>query len=479
MNDDNKNKEKEDFHEQEVTKEVEKIEDIEMIEESGKENSVEDDVEKDDIIGQEEAIKTKEKNNKKKKIVIISLVILIVLILATWILLSWKKNSNKEKIKDEVYKEEKLTEKEIEKKIKKYGDALEKVISTTYAKENKILTYEEAIKNINNDDDINCNVHEIYNDLKVYLNECSLNGRKTKYSYGKIQNIIDDKTMIVVYANKNKNEATLIRPTDISNYDTYVVKCDGEYSNAVLLKNTVYVFYQDANNLVQMKNYVTNEKILSNIEYNSILPFEFNDSYNTEYVAVNKNNKWKIYNINTNKAVTSDEYDTISANSAMGPSFYVVPVKGTNIIACRDKKCGLINYTTGKKIIPFIYSNIRNNGNYLMASYDNSDSGVVYDLDGNKILANQYNKIYGVTSGGYLLVNKNDTILLVNTNGNVIYNFGSSLGLDKINYIMEYNRSLIFQFHKTNDLEKCVEYNYNLNTKTGDVADTLCGGIDS
>lgn len=67
MNDDNKNKEKEDFHEQEVTKEVEKIEDIEMIEESEKENSVEDDVEKDGIIGQEEAIKTKEKNNKKKK----------------------------------------------------------------------------------------------------------------------------------------------------------------------------------------------------------------------------------------------------------------------------------------------------------------------------------------------------------------------------------------------------------------------------
>ena len=73
-----------------------------------------------------------------------------------------------------------------------------------------------------------------------------------------------------------------------------------------------------------------------------------------------------------------------------------------------------------------------------------------------------------------ILVNKNDTILLVNTNGNVIYNFGSSLGLDKINYIMEYNRSLIFQFHKTNDLEKCVEYNYNLNTKLNNIkADNL------
>ena len=111
--------------------------------------------------------------------------VLIVLILATWSFLSWKESKKKEKIKDEVYKEEKLTEKEIEKKIKTYGEAMEKVISISYTKENKILTYEEAVKLIHNSDDIVCNIHEIYEDGKVYLDECSYAGKRTKYSYGK------------------------------------------------------------------------------------------------------------------------------------------------------------------------------------------------------------------------------------------------------------------------------------------------------
>ena len=234
----------------------------------------------------------KENKSKCKKKIIIILSCLIVLLLLIWLCLDIKKNKDKEKIKDDVYNQSELSEKEKENKIKSYGKKLEKVISDYYKENNVLLSYDEALKLIKNDDDISCSIHEIYDDGGVYLSDCSFGGKKTKYSYGEKRQvnepteIVEDNTKINVYINKSTGKATLTKPTNIKDYDIYVVDCGRIYQNATLFENTQYVLYQTSDYYMQLKNYVTNKKILENVSYKAILPFKNKDSYDTKYLAV-------------------------------------------------------------------------------------------------------------------------------------------------------------------------------------------------
>ena len=87
----------------------------------------------------------KENKSKCKKKIIIILSCLIVLLLLIWLCLDIKKNKDKEKIKDDVYNQSELSEKEKENKIKSYGKKLEKVMSDYYKENNVLLSYDEAL----------------------------------------------------------------------------------------------------------------------------------------------------------------------------------------------------------------------------------------------------------------------------------------------------------------------------------------------
>lgn len=466
---------------QETTKEVEKIEDIENIEESKEDAIKEENVEKEKLENKE--LEEKEKTNKKKKIIIIVLAVLIVLILATWSFLSWKESKKKEKIKDEVYKEEKLTEKEIEKKIKTYGEAMEKVISISYTKENKILTYEEAVKLIHNSDDIVCNIHEIYEDGKVYLNECSYDGKKTKYSYGKKQEPkqIDESKTIAVYVNKSSKVATLEKPSDISNYDVYTVDTGIKYQDVDLFGKTEYVLYFDSEYAAHMKNYVTGKDIFSELNPKDIRVFTNNEKYDTSYVALLINDKWAIYNIDTSKAVVANIYDYITTNlnaSVSGPSPSIAAINGSYVAVSRNNNVGVINYKNGKSVIPVQYQKLSLGTNYLFAS--TGDTGYIYDFNGKTYLNNEFDVIYGITAGDYVIAKQGNKVLLTNINGKIIYSFDGADNIADVYYFFEYDGKLLIQFTKatqTNDEKQCVEYSYDLTTKKGEVNDTECAGI--
>ena len=464
--------------EEEVTKEVEKIEDIENIEESKEVAIKEENVEKEKLENKE--LEEKEKNNKKKKIIIIVLVVLIVLILATWSFLSWKESKKKEKIKDEVYKEEKLTEKEIEKKIKTYGEAMEKVISISYTKENKILTYEEAVKLIHNSDDIVCNIHEIYEDGKVYLDECSYAGKRTKYSYGKKQEPkqIDESKTIAVYVNKSSKVATLKKPNDISNYDVYTVDAGSEYQDVDLFGKTEYVLYFDSEYVVHMKNYVTGKDIFSELNPKDIRVFTNNEKYDTSYVALLINDKWAIYNIDTSKAIVANIYDHIttiySGTGTYGPQNAIAVINDFYVLVSRNNSVGIINYKTGKELIPIQYQTVSLGTNYLFAS--TGDTGYIYDFNGKTYLTGELDKIYDITKGDYVIAQDNDRIILANISGKVIYDFGDSKDVKGYFYSFEYDGKLLVQFSK-NNAGNCIEYSYDLEKKTGEVNDTECAGV--
>ena len=430
--------------------------------------------------------KKKNKSKCKKKIIII-LSCLIVLLLLIWLCLDIKKNKDKEKIKDDVYNQSELSEKEKENKIKSYGKKLEKVISDYYKENNVLLSYDEALKLIKNDDDISCSIHEIYDDGGVYLSDCSFGGKKTKYSYGEKRQvnepteIVEDNTKINVYINKSTGKATLTKPTNIKDYDIYVVDCGRIYQNATLFENTQYVLYQTSDYYMQLKNYVTNKKILENVSYKAILPFKNKDSYDTKYLAVLIDNKWGIYNLDTGKVIVAASFDGFSIgsnnNSTTGPMEMITPVKNNLVIAYKGQKYGVVDYTSGVEVIPFTYSNISKVGDYLYASVEYGLNGVIYDLDGKIVVDKKYNNVYGVTNGNYVLVNKDNRIVLVNMSGRVLFDFGDATGLGKLNFMIENNGELFFQFHLAEDTENCKEYIYNLSTGNGSTDEVSCGGI--
>ncbi len=429
----------------------------------------------------------KENKSKCKKKIIIILSCLIVLLLLIWLCLDIKKNKDKEKIKDDVYNQSELSEKEKENKIKSYGKKLEKVISDYYKENNVLLSYDEALKLIKNDDDISCSIHEIYDDGGVYLSDCSFGGKKTKYSYGEKRQvnepteIVEDNTKINVYINKSTGKATLTKPTNIKDYDIYVVDCGRIYQNATLFENTQYVLYQTSDYYMQLKNYVTNKKILENVSYKAILPFKNKDSYDTKYLAVLIDNKWGIYNLDTGKVIVAASFDGFSIgsnnNSTTGPMEMITPVKNNLVIAYKGQKYGVVDYTSGVEVIPFTYSNISKVGDYLYASVEYGLNGVIYDLDGKIVVDKKYNNVYGVTNGNYVLVNKDNRIVLVNMSGKVIFDFGDDTGLGKLNFMIENNGELFFQFHLAEDTENCKEYIYNLSTGNGSTDEVSCGGI--
>lgn len=443
-------------------------------------------LEEETIINDQEVDADKNNKNKRKKKIIIILSCLIALLLLFWLCLDIKKNKDKEKIKDDVYNQNELSDKEKKKKIENYGEKVEKVISDYYKKNNTLLSYDEALKLIKVDDDISCSIHEIYDDGKVYLSDCSLDGKRTKYSYGKKREVktptevVDDETKINVYINKNTGKVSLTKPTNIKDYDVYVVDCEEVYQNAVLFENTQYVLYQTENYYMQLKNYVTNKKILENVSYKAVLPFKNKDNYDTRYLAVLIDNKWGIYNLNTGKVVVAASYDGFSNgsnNGTSGPMEVVIPVRNNLIIVYKGQRYGVIDYTSGKEVIPFNYSNISKVGDYLYASVEYGLNGVIYDLDGKIVVDKKYNNVYGVTNGNYVLVNKDNRIVLVNMSGKVIFDFGDDTGLGKLNFMIENNGELFFQFHLAKDTENCKEYIYNLSTGNGSTDEVSCGGI--
>lgn len=415
-------------------------------------------------------------NNKlNKKKIIILFVLIIILMTIIFIIL---KNNSKEKeyIKDD------LTEKQIENKIKKYGQSIEKIIKNTYEKDKIILSYDEVIKTLNNDEDIICSIHEVYEDRNIYLDECSYKGKKTKYSYGKKQeiDIVNDENKVIIYANKDTKDVTLEKPIDIDNYKKYVVDVGFKYQNLIFFGNTKYFICNDENYNTYMFDYTNSKKAFNEINYDSILVFKNNDEFDTNYVALSVNKTWSIYNTKTLEKINNSNYDYMFTNinsNSNGIDYYIDTINNSIMVSKNNKK-GLVNYKTGKEIISINYSKIVKGNNYLYV--ENDSNQYIFDFLGNKVLDNKYDSIYGITKGDYVIVSKDNNLLLVNTTGKTIYNFGELVGTLNIINILEYDGSLMVQFKKevvANEYD-CIEYSYNLTTGIGDIIESYCAFVD-
>lgn len=418
----------------------------------------------------------KKKNNKNRNIIIGLIIgILLVVVVIITCLFVFNKDDNKD---DEVIEENiKLTEKEKEELIKSFGEALEGVINIYYSKQGVLLEYEDALKLVEFEEEINCEIHDIYKDGKVYLDKCSINGIKNKYSYGEIQLEIESSDELLnVYVEKASKKVSLEKPTG-STYDTYTVHCGSKYSEAEIVGD--YVIYYDSEYVLHMKNYKTDEVVLKNLSYQEIWPIRVSEStYDSTYLLVKISNFWGVYNYITGEQVISPMYTNFLPylSGSVGNPKAVDTIGNNKVVAWNGNNYGVINYTTNKTVIPFDYITISLNGDYIWAR-DNNGNGHIFDEDGNTYLENTYDKVFGIVSGNNVLVLDKESVKLVNVSGDVKYNYGKIENMGDYNFGIYYNNQAIFQFADVTSREKCIEVIYDPSTKEGSSKQAVCGGL--
>ena len=462
------------------TKEVEKIEDI-VVEEEKKEEVLKS----DDNNEMYDILEKKDSKNKGRNAITIILIIIICILFVALLFVLNKDRKEDDKTLDKDITDVTLTEDDKITMINNYGKALESVIMLGYQRNQVILTFEEANELVELEDDVSCNIHEVYDDGKVYLDNCAVNGKMTEYSYGEKQEPkepFDSGTMFKVYVNKTTNERTLVEPNNLEQFDEYTVHCGDVFENPIVLGFSDYVAYFDKDYNVQMKNFKIDTKVLSNINYTSIMPFKISDNYyDLTYVAVSNGTKWSIYNLETSKVVVGYIYDyfTTLSMGVTGPMTSISTLKDKSVAVSKNGKYGVIDYTSGVEIIPVVHDSLIRSGNYLWAREDNGNLNYIYDFSGNNYLADKYDKLYGIAGGTYVLVSEDDEIKLVQMDGKVLYKYGKAPNLGRLNFALDYNNGAIFQFYKEDptELSMCVEYTYNPSTKKGETKDIECGGI--
>ena len=145
-----------------------------------------------------------------------------------------------------------------------------------------------------------------------------------------------------------------------------------------------------------------------------------------------------------------------------------------------NSEFGVINYRDNTMIIPVEYNQMLKSGNYLWA-IDGYGDGHIFDYNGNEYLEDEYDKIYGIVDGKYVLIKENDNVKLVTLKGKEVYDYGE-LNLEDANFAIAYKDGALFQFdnpNKDSDDYKtdCLEVIYDNSKKEGEVKTTECGGI--
>ena len=414
------------------------------------------------------------KKMSKKKIIIITCSVIGILLIALILFLVLNKGK-----KIDTEKDEKLSKSEQKEIIEDYGDELKRVIMNYYSQQKLLLEYDDAIKLVNFDYDVKCSEHEIYDNGEIYLNKCTINKVKTRYSYGlKKEDLVPEETddKIKVYVNKETNKASLTEPKDKDNYEVYGFNIDGAYTNLKLLSETAdYVYYLDKDYSVHMLNYKTGVKVLNPLNYTNILPIKNEGVIDSSFAAVEINNLWGIYNIDTRERIVGHNYKMFASSFSMQstePTLYYETIALDKLIAFDGESYGLINYKNGNIILPIVYEGIALSGDYLCAR-DKNNNIHIFDSNSKEYL-NNYDKVYGLVDGKYSLVKDGKSIKLVRPDNKEFYDYGEVEVSNRLRLFNYNDNEVYYVFNmsneKTSDEEsEYLQITYNTKYKKGKV----------
>ena len=384
-------------------------------------------LEKEEIKTREERFEEKkneaEKKSPKKKLIIIFILAVIILITIIIILIFNKKTPEKEK--KEVINYERV--------INSYGKSVEKIVENYKEQNNEIPNWTKVMELSNYDKySVVCDIHSIYEDGSIYLNECKVNNKKTKYSYGEEKEEKKEGKKINIYKQEKDEDYTYIDTSGgklvgsvtcisdtckfINGYDKYVL----------IEENNEYYLYNYEKGVLEFGPFKMNS---DNDHINHIL--ETNHCvYGIYYTDSGVNN---IYSLSAGKTFKNIKGDIASDLLDVTPS---IMLKYNYVVLVNNGKNIFLNLKTGN----ISYSINGNIGKYIEDEKNKSVYMTVYD--------NNYNKFKLYNNNGKLLFNGKEF-----TN---IYLYSEELLVSNENKFWIYDSKLNLEL-SSKDYEKILE----------------------
>lgn len=400
---------------------------------------------REELKKEENELKTKK--NRKKLIIIISSVVIALILIVVLILIFKPKNKDSES---------KIDYKKI---INDYGKSVEKLVATHMTDNEDVPTWNDISSEIKYKDyKVVCSVHDIYKDGNIYLDKCKVDGKSTKYTYGKKQENKETIKLTIYESNGTYNtesgrEVGIITcKTEACStkeiYDTYsiVKEDDGDYiynyKEDILVfgpfkfddklargSNLYGVMYREngQNNIYSL----VSNKSLKNINGSLYLGTgnELNVLYKYSYVILKSSNKYNFVSLKTGNVSYSITGTSLGIFNEDSKNNLV------NIIAYNGKKVKLYN-SNGKALLDGeeFDSYGEYNGNYLFKSGTNY---LICDSKLNtKFNSKKYDKTLGVYKDYIVVIDKNHLEIL-DTNGGLLAKFE-----DEWNTNYEYKEAL-------------------------------------
>lgn len=354
--------------------------------------------------------------------------------------------------------------------INDYGKAIEKVAGE-YLLDHELINDFSEIK-----DKVEYGKHKVVCDNviinidgTVYLSKCSIDGVKVDEVYGRKKNILaKDDACNILYQQEDQSLEFYVDKELISVYECEHDKCGlyepTNYNSCLDMLaiiedgDTKYFYnYQVGQNVIDPLAeiaVVKNEK--------NILGFIVKDLETEKWGYVDKRGTEKI----------KMDYETLGLVSDGKLYERGISLKDNKIIASKNNKYGVLNLSTGEKIIDFKYENIALGPNDYYVIKENKLFYLI-DKTGKKIINQGYNMIFAFED--LLVVNDKDNLRFIDYEGNAIINTKIPTSIDykeiPVNGVFGYNatktgNNIIIEVNETSstgyDTKK---YTYNIDTQ--------------
>lgn len=343
----------------------------------------------------------KKKNKIKMMIVIISIVILVLIVLILYIVVF----RNKENINS-------VEEINYERVLDQYGKVVEEETKSFVSENSETPTWQYVVEKLNYKKyDVVCEIHNIYSDGSIYLNECKVNSKEIEFSYGEEKEEVKEGKKISIYRKDLGNGYySYFETKESDTIQVGSITCKTEecrfmtaYSKyALILEDSKYYLYNYESGLMEFGPFILN----SEYEYQINLLSYKDKLYGVYYVEDNKAN---IYNVTTGKTITNVKGDILASdfylNSNIMYKYNYVILKDNNKNNFVNLKTGNISFSIPDNLARFIEGN---NIVYITTYTNDIARFKIYNSNGKQLFNGKEYSLINVFDG-YLIVSDGKT----------------------------------------------------------------------
>ena len=372
-----------------------------------------------EVSKEEPTLENKPSKKKNKKLIIIISIIVGVLIIGIIITCLLLNGNNKEQ-------EEVIDYKKV---LNDYGDYTKKIVNDYIKEHDETPTWQQIIDLIKfKKYEVTCNTHDIYKDGSIYLNNCKINNKTIKFTYGKKQeeekigktiNILKNVLNSYGYYEYSTTDGEQVGSVTCISEDCQYVTAFDNY--AIIKENQEYYLY----------NYVNNSLEFGPFEVENIdNPYSYTLNYIKKLYGIvyKKDGNTYIYSLLTNKTLKSNKGYLLSSQSFMDIS--LIYKYGYAVFVDNDKynfvnlKTGNVSYTINDTLSSIIEDS---EGKNLYISTINKENGNIklYNNNGKELFKDEDIKNYKISK---------NSIIVSSGKGFSVYDNNLNLKLKSSNY---------------------------------------------